>query len=121
MRRVIVALAVLVDVFGIAMGFAHFIGEAPALVWVWGVVQVALFGALATLLVRPSVIAKPAQRTTVARVLCISLPALFLLGSLDHGIVSGHEWAAIFLAAIVGALNWWAFSAHALRAIQRAA
>lgn len=121
MWRVIVAVAVLVDVLGIAMGFAHFIGEAPLIVWVWGLVQVALFGSLATLLVRPGLIAKPASRVAVARALCISVPALFLLGSLDHGIVSSQEWAAIFLAAIVGALNWGAFSARSSRAAERAA
>ena len=121
MWRVIVAVALLVDALGIAMGFAHFFGQAPLILWVWGVVQIALFGALGTLLVRPGLIAKPAQRVALARALCVSVPALFLLGSLDHGIVSSQEWAAIFVAAIVGALNWGAFSAHASRAAERAA
>jgi hypothetical protein len=121
MRRATWALAVLFDVLGIAMGLAHFIGEAPPLVWFWGAIQVAVFGALVTLLVRPRVIPKPAQFAKVARSLCFSLPAIALLGSLDLGIISGLEWFAIFIAALIGALNWVAFNANAMRPVQDAA
>ena len=41
-----------------------------------------------------------------ARFLCCLLPIAWLVGSLDHGIVSGLEIMSVIVVGAIGALNW---------------
>ena len=121
MRRAIWGLAILLDVLGIVMGLAYFLGEPPPGVWLWGSAQVLLFGALLVLLAWPRVIPNPAHSARVTWILCFSLPVAVSLNSLDNFIFSSQEWLAIFIAAVVASLNWAGFRASSTHPTPRAA
>ena len=118
MKRVLRILAVGVNVSMIAAGLSSFFTiEAPLSVMAWGSVIVILFGALTVALLRPQWLDR---RPRIFAALCIAIPSLALIGSLDLGIISGLEWIAIALAAIVAVLNWLASNPRA-QAIRKAA
>ena len=113
MRTATWVTAILVDASGVLLGFAYLVGglEHTALFF-WGAVVIFIFGALLGLLLAPRHAARIVNSSRIVPVvaaLCIAVPAVSLLGSLDLGIISGQEWFAILVAALIGALNWAAF------------
>ncbi len=72
-----------------------------------GVLLVILFGALLLVLIRPQVFGHRVRGST--KFLCVAVPTIAFVGSLDSGSISGHEMYAIVFAGLVGWLNWVAF------------
>ena len=113
MRTVTWATAVLIDALGLLLGFGYLSGSlehAPLLFW--GTVVIIIFDALLAALLAPRRVIRiigSSRIRAVAAGLCIAVPAIALAGSLDLGIISGQEWFAIIVAALVGILNWAAF------------
>jgi hypothetical protein len=109
MNRALWILALVVDALGVCGGLSFFATEVSLSVMAWGAAIVLLFGALVLSLFRPQVIG--GRRGTAA--LCIAVPGVVLVGSLDHGMISGQESIVIVVAALIGWLNWVALNAVA--------
>lgn len=113
MRTTIRGTAALVDSLGVLLGFGYLWGgveETPLLFW--GAVVIVLFGALLGALLTPRHVARlvsPSRFILLAAVLCVAVPTVAFVGSLDYGIISGQESFAIFVAVLAGALNWVVF------------
>ena len=43
----------------------------------------------------------PVRGYLVMRCVCLAVPLLWLFGSMDHGIISGQEWAFILFACVL--------------------
>ena len=119
MKRSLWALALLIDVVGLAAAWPLFTSEPDATSVIWGVVLVGVLGGLLLLLIRPRLFGSYAA--TCAKVLCAAVPGVAFLGSLDSASISGHEVIAIAVAALAGWLNWVAFKGHPTHAAPRAA
>jgi hypothetical protein len=77
--------------------------EAPPIARLVAVVLGVLAGGASVLLVLARSARLPVWAPSAMRVLCIAFPLLWLLGSLDHGILSGQELLSLVL---VSALYW---------------
>jgi hypothetical protein len=51
----------------------------------------------------------PTNGSRVMGILCLGVPALWLVGSLDRGIVSGQEWAFLIVVCVVTGGTWHVF------------
>lgn len=112
MNRALWGFALIVDTLAILATWPFFASEPSAASVGWGVVLVALFGALLVLLLKPAIFGSHAGKS--AKVLCVAVPAIAFVGSLDTGSISEQEFYAIVVAALVGWLNWAAFRRHAV-------
>lgn len=70
-----------------------------------GAVSLGLLAAIACLLLRRAG-RLPPWGDLLMRVVCISVPSLWFLGSMDHTMVSGQEWAFILVAGAVMWTTW---------------
>jgi len=105
MGRALRALAIVADLLCITMVAPIFLPGTPADVLLWAGLTVTLLVGLLVLVLKPSVL--PTRRLTqITITLCVALPAIALVGSLDAGTVSGLEVVSILVAAVVGLLNW---------------
>ena len=119
MNRSLWALALLVDTLALVATTPFFFSEPTGTSFAWGGILVVLFGALLILLLKPQFFGRHAP--IAAKSLCVALPVVAFLGSLDMGRISGQEVYAIALAAILGWLNWAAFRRHAANVAPKAA
>lgn len=119
MNRALWGFALLLDTLAILATWPFFASEPSTASVGWGAVIVALFGALLALLLKPAIFGR--HLGTSAKVLCVAVPAIAFLGSLDTGSISGQEFYAIVLAALVSWLNWAAFRRHPAIAAPKAA
>lgn len=84
-----------------------------------GALLVILFGALLFLLIRPQVFGHRVWGS--AKFLCVAMPAIAFVGSLDSTSISGHEMYAIVFAGLIGWLNWVAFRRSVVTVVPSAA
>ena len=90
-------------------GFAAAEGEldaAPRLTA--GLVTVALAASLVLLLLA-RVRRLPEHGSRLMAGLCLVVPILWLVGSMDRGIISGQEWAFQFVVSAIAAGTWFVF------------
>jgi len=73
-----------------------------------GLVALALSAALGLLLLA-RLRRLPAKGSRVMGGLCLAVPVLWLVGSMDRGIVSGQEWAFLFVVCVVTGGTWHVF------------
>ena len=119
MTWLIWALAVLVDTVAICSTWPFFTSEPTLLSVGIGALLVILFGALLLLLIRPQVFGRRVRGG--AKFLCVAVPAIAFVGSLDSESISGHEMYAIVVAGLVGWLNWVAFRRRVATVVPNAA
>ena len=62
-----------------------------------------------TLLILAKASRIPTHGLKIMRYLCFSIPVLWLLGSLDYGIISGQEFLSSFFVALISWGTWHAF------------
>ena len=110
MRTSTSALATLVDVLGVLFGIGYLSGglEEASLLF-GGTLVTVIFAVLLGALLAPRYatrIVSPVRFTSLAAALCIAVPTVAFLGSLDLGVISSQERLAIFAAVLVGALIW---------------
>ena len=105
-------LAVLLLHFAIAAAFAPSVFESGAAVEtrVIGAAVVATFVGVAALLVLERVGKLPSWGTSAMRVLCLGIPAIWLLGALDRGILSGLEAASVAFVSLLMWSTWRVFN-----------
>lgn len=89
---------------------------APAKARAIGAAVAFLFLAIAALLLLARLSRLPAWGSRAMGGLCCSLPVLWLLGSLDHGILSGHEVLSVLFVSLFAWGTWRAFKLFAPRA-----
>jgi hypothetical protein len=82
---------------------------APAQARALGAIVVVLGLAIVGLLLSARLARLPSWGALAMRYLCTSLPVLWLLGSLDHGILSGQELLSIVLVWVFAWGTWRAF------------
>src|SRR5882672_1894965 len=98
MRSVAWAIAVLLNVaLAAAFAPAPFEAATPPSVRTFSVITVALLVAIVVLLALVRFKRLPKWGSRAMRLLCVVLPAIWLLGSLDSGIVSGQELLSLVL------------------------
>ena len=107
---VLVVLILLNGVLGAAFTGVALDAETPLkLKLIYGSLAAAMW--LATAALAACRLVKLSPRAVLAfRAWCIALPALFLLGSLDTGMISGQEFMAAIMIAGFSWLNWRAVS-----------
>lgn len=88
---------------GVVFSQSIFEVGAPSSTKVFGALVGTLCLAVILLLVQRRLARSPAWARPAMRCLCFCFPALWLLGSLDHGILSGLE---IWSVLLVGLLSW---------------
>ena len=116
MRTATWGLAVVIDALGMLLGVEYVFGglaHVPSLVL--GAAVLGLCSALLAALVAPGHVARmvgSSRVSALAAALCIAVPAVALLGSLDAGMISDIEWLAIVVAGLAGVLNWVALRAR---------
>jgi hypothetical protein len=93
----------------LAFAPAIFEGDAPAEARAVGAVVVLLGLAIVGLLLLARLARLPSWGSQAMRYLCISFPVLWLLGSLDHGILSGQELVSIAFICVFAWGTWRAF------------
>ena len=76
----------------------------------------ALFLAVAYLLVAARFSRLPSWGPQVMRYLCASIPVVWVIGSLDHGILSGLELLSVVFISLFAWGTWRAFKLFPLRA-----
>lgn len=103
MNRVLWFVALVANALGVAAALTFFSPEVPASVMTWGLVLVLIFAGLFFSLLRPQVFR---GRKRLAAALCASVPGVAFVGSLDYGMISGLEWVAIAVAALIGWVYW---------------
>ena len=107
MNRLLWVLAILVDIIAIFSTWPFFASEPTLMSVGIGVLLVILFGALLFLLIRPQVFGH--RVSGCAKFLCVAVPGIAFVVSLDSASISGHEMYAIVFAGLIGWLNWAAF------------
>lgn len=96
---------------GVVLAFAPSVleGDAPTESRAVGVVVALLFLAICSLLIAARLNRLPSWGHSGMKLLCAAIPFLWLLGSLDHGMVSGLEFFSLVFAALLGWGSWRAF------------
>jgi hypothetical protein len=90
--------------------------EAPAKARAIGAGVTLVFLSIAVLLALARLARLPSWGPQVMLCLCISLPVLWLLGSLDHGILSGQEFLSVLFISLFAWGTWRAFKLFSPRA-----
>ena len=96
---------------GVVLAFAPSVleGDAPTESRAVGVVVALLFLTICGLLISARLNRLPSWGSSGMKLLCAAIPLLWLLGSLDHGMVSGLEFLSLVFAALLGWGSWRAF------------
>lgn len=104
-------LIVLLLNLGVATAFAPLVfeGDAPVQSRAVGTVVALLFFSISGLLITARFDRSPSWARSAMKLLCWAVPVLWLLGSLDYGMVSGHEFLSLFFAAAIAWASWRAF------------
>ena len=105
-------LAVLLLNLAIAAAFAPSALESGAAVAtrLIGAAVVATFAGVAALLLLDRVGKLPSWGTSAMRVLCLGMPAIWLIGALDRGILSGLEVASVAFVSLLMWSTWHVFN-----------
>jgi hypothetical protein len=96
---------------GIATTFAPLVfdGEAPVQSRTVGAMVTLLFFCISSLLIAARFHRSPSWAHPAMKILCWAVPVLWLLGSLDYGMVSGLEFLSLIFAAAIAWASWRAF------------
>ena len=110
MKIVLWLLALLINL-GVAMAFVPAVFESgiPAHSRALGAVIGSLFLAVCCFLVAGRIDRLPVWGRSGMKVLCSAIPLSWLLGSLDHGMISGLEFLSLIFAVFLGWGSWRAF------------
>ena len=116
MKTLIWLLALFINLV-VAMAFVPsvFEGDIPAQSRVVGAVIGLLFLAICGFLVAGRIHRLPVWGRSGMKLLCSAIPISWLLGSLDHGMVSGLEFLSLVFAVFLGLGSWRAFLLFAPR------
>jgi hypothetical protein len=85
---------------------------SPATVRTVACIVAALALSAVALLVLARLTRLPRWGSTAMRYVCLSFPVLWLLGSLDHGILSGQELLSVIVVAVFAWGTWRVFQLH---------
>lgn len=110
MKTLIWLLALIINLMG-AMAFVPsvFEGDVPALSRAIGAVIGLLFFTICGFLLAGRIHRLPVWGHSGMKLLCLAIPIFWLLGSLDHGMISGLEFLSLIIAAFLGWGSWRAF------------
>nr|WP_321466776.1 hypothetical protein [uncultured Desulfobulbus sp.] len=116
MKTFIWLLALSINLVG-AMAFVPsvFEGDIPAQSRAISAVIGLLFFAICGFLVAGRIHRLPVWGRSGMKLLCSAIPISWLLGALDHGMISGLEFLSFILAAFIGWCSWRAFLLFAPR------
>lgn len=90
----------------VTFGASMFEGDVSIETRMLSIVVVVVFLAICWLLVSVRLHHPSAWGISGMTLLCWAVPALWLAGSLDHGMISGLEFGSLFFAALLGWGSW---------------
>lgn len=110
MKNLVLLFALLINgPFLVMAGFAAAESELDAAPRITaGLVTLALATSLVLLLLA-RVRRLPSHGSRLMACLCLAVPLLWLVGSMDSGIISGQEWAFLVVVCVIAAGTWFAF------------
>jgi hypothetical protein len=116
MKTLVWSLVLLIN-FAVAWAFVPsvFEGDIPAQSRAIGIAIGLLFIAICGLLIAARIYRLPSWGRLGMKLLCSAVPLSWLLGSLDHGMISGLEFLSLIFAAFLGWASWRAFLLFAPR------
>ncbi|MBI5790581.1 MAG: hypothetical protein HZA63_03805 [Rhodocyclales bacterium] len=110
MKTLVWSLVLLINL-AVAIAFTPsvFEGDIPAQSRAIGIVIGLLFLAICGFLIAARICRLPPWGRLGMKLLCSAIPLSWLLGSLDHGMISGLEFLSLIFAASLGWGSWRAF------------
>lgn len=118
MRTLLWAIALLANIaVAIGAGMLVVAADAPPMARLVALVLAVLAAGAALLLVLARFAHLPPWGALAMRIVCVAFPLLWLLGSLDHGILSGQELLSLVAVAALYWGTWrifWSSSAAAV-------